>query len=841
MFFLCVLCSACSERQKVENYNSPDVKLGVEPGVRMEDMLDRYFPLAKKVYVVSLPDTIENLVSNRIDAAVVGDVFVKCAKAKGENRIRIEGQQFGEATKVVVGIPRNSKFPKGKETVDAFLRQLEADGTLADMKKRWVDDGNYQMPTIELPKKPKEYIRVATTGLLEPFTFIVEGKPSGLDIELAYRFAQYLGVGIEFSIYDWSGIYSAAESGRDDFLFSTVYDSRESMSLAVSIPYYEINNVILVKEDYTHVSFLDRLKNNFITEGRWKNIAKGFVATITITVLATIIGSVGGFILCLLKLWGPKFVAVTIDAIEKVITGLPVLIILLYLFYVFLTNTSGLVVAILTFSITFSVSASGIFLNAIRAIDKSQWESAYSLGFTKQQTFWGIIMPQAARFILPPFCQAIVAMMLLTAFCGYVSIVDLTYGAQIIRARTYDSFIPLTTIALIYLILSWGLTGLLHLLTKRYVNRNARPFSMVETEKLESLFSMNNGHEIMVGLSHLKKTYEKTEPISNLTCEIKAGEVVSIIGPSGTGKTTLLRLINGLEKPTSGAIQLVGRTGMVAQSYNLFSHLTVAENIMYAPMKIYQVDKQLAFNIAMMLLRAMGLSDKYASYPDELSGGQKQRVAIARTIAMRPDIILFDEPTSALDPSMVTEIGTIIGLLQKMGFTMIIVTHDMALARNVSTRVLFLSEGGIYEEGSPRDIFDHPQRPLTREFVRARVPFVIQIRSREFDVSEMIERITNKASYDQIPQELIQKATDMFEIVVLKVLMPELKDPIEIEISMEIFSESIVFTILYNGEPFNPKDRKDRFGKLKGYRQLMEYEHVAIGEYTNKLQLTIRV
>ena len=206
----------------------------------------------------------------------------------------------------------------------------------------------------------------------------------------------------------------------------------------------------------------------------------------------------------------------------------------------------------------------------------------------------------------------------------------------------------------------------------------------------------------MIKIEHLKKEYPNVTPLKDVSVEIRDGDVISVIGPSGTGKSTLLRCINLLETPTSGHIWIDGdeitarkanlqkirqRMGMVFQSFNLFGHLTVIENIMLSPMDLKGVSRQEAYDTGMKLLRTVGLAEKALNYPDELSGGQKQRIAIARTLAMDPDIILLDEPTSALDPTMVGEVQAVIRDLSKTGKTLMIVTHEMNFARAISNRV----------------------------------------------------------------------------------------------------------------------------------------------------------
>lgn len=236
----------------------------------------------------------------------------------------------------------------------------------------------------------------------------------------------------------------------------------------------------------------------------------------------------------------------------------------------------------------------------------------------------------------------------------------------------------------------------------------------------------------MIETIDLKKNYGDLEVLRGINARVEKGEVISIIGPSGSGKSTFLRCLNLMEQPTSGKVLFHEldltergvdidmhrrRMGMVFQHFNIFPHLTVKENITLAPTLLKKRGRQEADAYALELLSRVGLFDKRDEYPRRLSGGQKQRLAIVRALAMDPEVMLFDEPTSALDPEMVGEVLAVIKELVKNGMTSLIVTHEMGFAREVSSRVLFMDEGLIQEEGSPEQIFGHPQNPRTRSFL----------------------------------------------------------------------------------------------------------------------------
>ena len=236
----------------------------------------------------------------------------------------------------------------------------------------------------------------------------------------------------------------------------------------------------------------------------------------------------------------------------------------------------------------------------------------------------------------------------------------------------------------------------------------------------------------MIDVKDLTKTYGDHQVLKGINEHISKGEKVAIIGPSGSGKSTFLRCLNLLEEPTSGTITFEGvditdpkndinklraRMGMVFQQFNLFPHMTVKQNITLAPTKLKLMTKAQADKKALELLERVGLPDKANAYPKQLSGGQQQRIAIARALAMNPDVMLFDEPTSALDPEMVGEVLEIMKELADEGMTMVVVTHEMGFARSVATRVLFMDEGVIAEQNEPETFFTHPQNPRLQEFL----------------------------------------------------------------------------------------------------------------------------
>lgn len=274
----------------------------------------------------------------------------------------------------------------------------------------------------------------------------------------------------------------------------------------------------------------------------------------------------------------------------------------------------------------------------------------------------------------------------------------------------------------------------------------------------------------IIEIKHLCKKYPNATPLKDINAVINRGDVISIIGPSGTGKSTLLRCLNLLDRPTSGEILFEGKNildknadicsirkkmGMVFQSFNLFGHMTVIQNVMQPQIDLLGKSKQEAYDKAEELIKKVGMAGRELNYPSELSGGQKQRIAIARTLAMDPEVILFDEPTSALDPTMVDEVQSVIKTLAKAGLTMLIVTHEMNFAQEVANRVFYLDEGIVYEDGSSDQIFNHPTKDKTRQFIQRLKVLNINLNLKEYDFPGIMAQISDYCIKNSISRKTL--------------------------------------------------------------------------------------
>ena len=363
----------------------------------------------------------------------------------------------------------------------------------------------------------------------------------------------------------------------------------------------------------------------------------------------------------------------------------------------------------------------------------------------------------------------------------------------------------------------------------------------------------------MIKFENVTKKFGNEVVSKNINLTINDGEVISIIGPSGAGKSTLMRMINLLEIPTEGKIIIDGeevtapgydivsarmKIGMVFQDFHLFKHVTVIENIMRPQIDVLNKTIPEAYKEAKRLLELISLSEKAYSYPNELSGGQKQRVAIARALAMDPKIILFDEPTSALDPNMVEEVEEVIGELARMGKTMVVVTHEMEFARKISSRVLYIDEHTIYEEGTPAEIFDNPKRAKTKRFVNNLKLLIINIESKEKDFWEIGAEIARYANKNHISAKTKTRLNLAFDELVREIVLHRLEEPkINVVIEYSKKTDIIKMTVKYNGDHFDPKDTDNdlSYHVLQSATSEIAYSELNDDEtYSNLVEIIIK-
>ena len=742
--------------------------------------------------------------------------------------------------------------------ISAIIEEFQADGTLAALEDKWMGaDESVKTIDAEPYDAPNGVLHYAHDSTMEPMSYVGDGGESlGYEVELVTLIARELGMELEITQGNFSGIMAMLQSGRADIISSSISitdERRESIDFPTA--HYTGGVSLLVRaedlglgggesaeeDEGFFASLADSFYRNFVQEDRWKMVLSGLAVTAVISVFSALFGTAVGFGLCMVRRSKNRLASGLAAAFIRLIQGVPVLVLLMVLFYVVFARTrlDGVAVAIVAFSINFGVYVSEMIRTGINAVDHGQWEAADALGFGRVKTFTKIIAPQAARHVLPVYRGEFISMVKMTSVVGYIAVEDLTKASDLIRSRTLEAFFPLIVTAAIYFLLAWALTGLLSVAERRIdPKRRRRAVKGVDMAALtpadlagpEGGAAARDGADgPVISISHLKKAYPNVTPLQDVNTDIFRGDVISVIGPSGTGKSTLLRCINRLETPTAGEIRVLGqdmaaargaqlcavrrRMGMVFQSFNLFPHLTVIENIMLAPVELLGQDRQTACRRGMALLGRVGLAEKALNYPDELSGGQKQRVAIARTLAMDPEIVLFDEPTSALDPTMVGEVLSVIRALAGQGLTMLIVTHEMKFARDVSTRVFYMDQGLIYEEGTPEQIFEHPKTDRCRAFVHRLRTFHLEIASRSFDFLGAAGQIDQFARRQVLSAWQSLKYQQIFEELCVSVLLPALPAEggwtVTFDAACREDGSQCEAVLTWQGAPLNPLEAGD--------------------------------
>ena len=818
--------------------NSENITIAVMTDNPVGDQITEYYPKAKLAYVNSWADGILALTTGSADAFVEQSATYDCAIASGVTGIHLHSDSpIGEPGIVAGGVSPVTKIPNARELANEFLAEMRENGILDDMYRRWVVELDYTMPDIPPAENPSFTMRIGTSGLAEPYTFHADGTLSGYDIELSRRFAAWAGADVEFMEFDWDSIAAACIAGKVDYVFSNLYITPErDEEMIITDDYMTFDSVVIVcdgaetakSETGLFASVRNRFVKTFIRESRWHLLLDGLWTTVKISVLAAVFGTLFGFLLYMAERSGWKPLRSAVAVFSRIITGVPGLVVLMIVYFVVFAHSeiSPVTAGTISFTLIFSVTVSGVLSAGISAINAGQWEASEALGLKRRQTFVRVIMPQALRIILPIYKSEFVSMMKLTSIVGYISCMDLTKAGDIIRSRTFDAFFPLITVAAVYFCLSQLSFALLDRFELR-VDPARRPRTLPRGVKTDlpaahaaACSEKANGEEL-IRLEHVKKVYELVTPLTDVNAAIRRGEVISVIGPSGTGKSTLLRMMNQLEVQTEGKVIVFGqdtadkktdmnrirqRMGMVFQSFNLFDHLNVMENIMLAPVLLHKMSKQEAYDKGMQLLETVGLAELAVKYPRELSGGQKQRVAIARALAMEPEVILFDEPTSALDPGMVGEVLSVIKKLSKQGQTMIIVTHEMQFARDVSNRVFYMDQGVIYEDGTPDEIFNSPKRNRTRVFVNMLKTLPLEICSERYDFIAMTEALRSFAQRNYLSKRRTENLVRCFEELCAQPIIPTGGSGKKLHIFAEYDErrDDLSLQCIWDGERFDP-------------------------------------
>lgn len=685
---------------------------------------------------------------------------------------------------------------KNNELKDQFNEWLELPETrqmIQDSKDYWLRPygapdpapRDYDVPTEGEP------IHIASSFTVVGTTYISNGKPAGVDIDVLYEFAKYAGRPVELLNMPTLSILAAVQTGQIDMGVSGISmrpDRSINENMLVTKPYNRASHALVGYSEelaiqqmkdaglYRETGFFsnvsDAFRRTFIEEDRWQMIAGGLWLTVRISFYALVFGTLLGALICAMRMSRRRFISGTAKVYIEIMRVVPILVFLMIMYYAVFSSmgVSGEIVSVIALSMSMAAFVGDVFCMAIKGIDRGQREAGYALGFSKKQTFFNIILPQAARSAQSVYNGQVIAMIKATSIIGYIAVMDLTKAMDIIRSRTFDAFFPFIAAAVIYYLITVVFVKLIGWLLDMTLPKKGSavvPELVVRPIK-KTIRSVSREHsvqdrEVVLSVNGLRKVFEDgVTVLKNITTDIRKGDVVSIIGPSGTGKSTFLRCLNKLETSTEGTVTMHGisedemrrHMGMVFQSFNLFEHLTVLENVCIGPMKLLHKSREEAEMRGMELLSAVGMANKATYMPSQLSGGQKQRVAIARCLSMEPEVILFDEPTSALDPTMINEVLTVIRELAARGMTMLIVTHEMKFARNVSNRVFFMNQGVIYEEGTPQQIFSEPQREETKRFIQGISRFDYSI-VRDYDYIDLSNSLEQFLMHRMIPQSVV--------------------------------------------------------------------------------------
>ena len=757
-------------------------------------------------YYDDLPSQLLALQSGILDAVVCDMPLAQLAVAR-QRSLAVFPQTLAPDS-YGLGLAKNSPLTA---QVSAIIEDYASDGTLDALAEKWLA-GDESAKTIDVGEydAPNGTLRYTHDPSMEPMSYVGEGGASlGYEVELVTLIARELGMELEITQAGFNALIPSLVSGRADIISGSISITEErKQSIDFAPAHYTGGVVLLVRGTDLGLAaqsgspgfwagLADSFRKTFVEENRWQMILSGLGVTVVISLCAALAGSVLGFGLCLVRRGRSRAASLLAAVFIRLVQGIPTLVLLMVLYYVVFASIrlSGVIIAVVAFSINFGVYVSEMIRTGIDAVDAGQWEAAAALGFGRKKTFTKVIAPQAARHILPVYKGELISMVKMTSVVGYIAVEDLTKATDLIRSRTFEAFFPLIVTAVLYFLLAWALTSLLRLVELR-IDPKRRPRALRGIQDApgsppaSAPAPRRQAEGPVIAVDHLKKAYPNVTPLKDVSTEIYQGDVISVIGPSGTGKSTLLRCLNRLEEPTAGQIQVLGqaltgagprelsalrrRMGMVFQSFHLFPHLTVMENIMLAPVELLGLSRQEAYQRGLELLQRVGLAEKALNYPDELSGGQKQRVAIARTLAMEPEVVLFDEPTSALDPTMVGEVLSVIRSLAGQGLTMLIVTHEMKFARDVSTRVFYMDQGVIFEEGPPEQIFEHPATDRCRAFVQRLKTYHTEICSREFDFLGTASQIDAFARRHLLGADQSLKFQQIFEELCVAVILPTL-------------------------------------------------------------------
>lgn len=479
-FFFALIASACGTTDKEEitssdQLNREGIKMGVPVATPEEAILQDDFPEAEVIPYNDDQLGFKDVSTGRLDAFVHGIVYMENAIDSGTKGVRLLDEVY-TVDKVAIGYYDKSEIPDLGGKLNEFIAQIKKDGTLEDMKERWVDEGKDEMPEIDMPENPEYHLRVGTTGILKPYSYYDGTELTGHDIELAYRFAAWLNADVEFKIYDFGGVIAACDTGDVDCVMTNLYITPErAEAIDFSDPLSETPVGYMVRDASSahDSSFLSRMKSGFektfIRNHRWKLFVQGIWTTLLITVSAILLGTLLGFAVYMMCRKGGRIANTAARFFVWLVQGMPVVVLLMILYYIIFgsVEVSGTLVAIIGFTLLFGAAVYSMLKTGVATVDYGQTEAAYSLGYTDKAAFYRIVLPQAIPVIMPGYMTEISSLLKATAVVGYIAVQDLTKMGDIVRSRTYEAFFPLIAVAVIYFILAAILKAVAKRLRKR--------------------------------------------------------------------------------------------------------------------------------------------------------------------------------------------------------------------------------------------------------------------------------------------------------------------------------------------------------------------------------------
>ncbi len=854
--------NASSPALTLQELKEPGRKIAVLTGSDLYDSAIKYFPDAECLSYDTFADEFNTLNTGKADAAFAYTDMVATIPTTYPNITSLPEPiatfNYSFATQ------KNDAGEKLANEMSEHFAKLKDSGKFKELRDKWDNsNGKNVMENYTFDGKNGK-LKVATTGVFENNSFYIGDELTGMFIELINSYCAEYGYIPEFETMPFASEIAGLNAGTYDIIADYVTQTPDRLESAnLTEPFYSssIYAFVQVADKKDSGNFFTSLKQsfikNFVREGRWKMIISGLLTTLALSALAGLIGTGLGALICFLRMRKNKVAVVISDIYIRIFRGIPIVVLLLVLNYVIFTEADfpAFWVCVIGFALDFSAYTSEMFRNGIEAVPKGQARAAKAMGFSNFHGFRKVVFPQALIHIIPVYTGQFIALVKLTSVAGYISVMDLTRAADIIRSRTYEAFFPLILTAVIYFILSVILIALLNRLEKkikpgsRRIGELKKLMDKYNSGKIKAtntsvVLSDTGEKRVLYKISHLMKRYENVTPIKDISCEIKTGDVIAIIGPSGTGKSTFLNMLNQLETTDGGEILFKGdsilkhgydlkalrrQVGMVFQSFFLFSHLTIVENIMLAQIELLGRSKEDALVHSMEVLNKVGLAEKAMNYPSELSGGQQQRVAIARQVAMDPEMILFDEPTSALDPTTIEEVLAVIRNLAKNGKTMVIVTHEMNFARDVSNRVFYLDEGTIYEEGTPKQIFNAPEKEKTRLFIKRLKAITIPIKGTHFDFGGAISQIEAFGHRQVLEHAITRRMISITEELGLEIFQEHFGKNTDAFLTFEYEETTgkIILKAEYIGEEMNIREEGDSISiaMIQNILQNIEYKY----------------